>query len=295
MQNPITFVLSDSRRVNNHGFRTDLGGMDLSRFKTNPVMLYQHDPERVVGRWENVRIEDARLLADAVFDADDTLAAEVCRKVEAGFLRGCSIGLTVHDMQEVDGDYVATRSELFEASIVSVPADAGAVRLYDKNHEILSADALYLQFSITNHNPHEQMETMEQLQATVAEQNSRIATLSAEAESLRNENEALRRERTDMLLNAAVQDGRIRESERTLYATLAQQDYGTVCALLQSMPAAPASPVPTSLSGMMHRAPKQETGRETWSYLDWAKNDPEGLCRLRAEHPEQFAELAGRA
>ena len=62
-----SFVLSDGRIVNNHGFRIDLRGVNLDRFKANPVMLYQHDIERIIGRWDNIRVEDNRLMADAVF------------------------------------------------------------------------------------------------------------------------------------------------------------------------------------------------------------------------------------
>ena len=115
-----SFVLSDGRSVNNHGFRIDLQGVNLDRFKANPVMLYQHDIERIIGRWDNIRVEDNRLMADAVFDMEDAQGKEVSRKVEAGFLKGCSLGIIVEDMQEVDGVWVATRSEVFEASIVSV-------------------------------------------------------------------------------------------------------------------------------------------------------------------------------
>lgn len=292
-----TFVLSDSRSVNSYGFRIDLSGMDLSRFRSNPVMLYQHDTERVIGRWEGLRIEKGRLLADAVFDESDAQAQEVARKVDAGFLKGCSIGLMVREMAETEGETVATRSELFEASIVSVPSDAGAVRLYDENHKILSAEALYMQFSITNPKNHEQMERTEQLEATVAEQNGRIAELAAEVEQLRQENEQLRTERVDMLLSAALADGRIRESERVHYATLAQSNYETVRALLDGMaPNATVAQRPATLSGMLKHAPKTDDERTGWSYLEWAKKDPEGLNRMRAEQPERFEELAaGRA
>ncbi len=292
-----TFVLSDSRRVNSYGFRIDLSGMDLSRFRSNPVMLYQHDPERVIGRWEGLRIEKGRLLAEAVFDESDALAQEVSRKVEEGFLKGCSIGLMVRAMEETDGESVATRSELFEASIVSVPSDAGAVRLYDENHKILSAEALYMQFSITNPKNHEQMERIEQLEATVAEQNSRIATLDSEVEHLRQENEQLLAERVEMLLRAAVDDGRIRESERVHFERLAQSDYETVRALLDGMvPGVAGAQRPATLSGMMQHAPKAEDERSGWSYLEWSKKDPEGLRRMRTEQPERFEELAaGRA
>ena len=47
-------------------------GADLSVFENNPVMLLNHDDwDLPIGRWENIRIEGTRILADAVFDEDD--------------------------------------------------------------------------------------------------------------------------------------------------------------------------------------------------------------------------------
>lgn len=64
-------ILSDSSKENSKGFRIDLATLNTERFKTNPVMLYQHDPERIIGRWENLRIEGQLLKADAIFDTAD--------------------------------------------------------------------------------------------------------------------------------------------------------------------------------------------------------------------------------
>ena len=120
-------VLCDSAVVNSYGFRTEVEGIDLSRFVKNPVMLYNHDPERVIGRWENMDIEDGRLTAVPVFDMEDPFAAEIARKVEGGFLKGCSMGLMIKAMETRNGVDVATSSVLLEASIVSIPADENAL------------------------------------------------------------------------------------------------------------------------------------------------------------------------
>lgn len=38
------FVLSDGSTINSKGFRIDINGLDISRFATNPIMLYEHNP-----------------------------------------------------------------------------------------------------------------------------------------------------------------------------------------------------------------------------------------------------------
>ena len=88
----LTFVLHDES-VNTYGFRMLTGGANLEEFRKNPVMLLNHDDYSLpIGRWENIRVEGGRILADAVFDEGDPRAAEVKRKVENDFIRMASIG-----------------------------------------------------------------------------------------------------------------------------------------------------------------------------------------------------------
>lgn len=80
-----TFVVSDES-VNSYGFAVLTAGIDTSRFEKNPVMYYMHDREKgVVGRWENIRKDGKRLLADAVFDDSTELSKQVRGQVEKGF------------------------------------------------------------------------------------------------------------------------------------------------------------------------------------------------------------------
>ena len=55
-----------------------------------------------------------------------------------------------------------------------------------------------------------------------------------------------------------------------------------------------AIPAHESLSGKVaHSTGKTAVAdeRKDWTYLKWAKEDPEGLKRLKAEDPEAFEEL----
>jgi HK97 family phage prohead protease len=142
-----TFVLSDNSKINSKGYKIDLNGLDISRFTNNPVMLYEHNPERVIGRWINLQKNFTQLTANPEFDTDDPEALQIAGKVERGFLNAASIGIIVHEMDNINGVDIVTKSELFEASIVSVPADSGAVRLYNKKLECLSIDKLKLTLS----------------------------------------------------------------------------------------------------------------------------------------------------
>ncbi len=127
---PITFVLSDES-VNSYGFVVLTDGIDTSAFERNPVMLYMHNRDgNVIGRWENIRKVDKRLLGDAVFDDSTELAATVKKQVEKGFLRSVSIGIEQIATEELNGVQTVTKCRLIEASIVDIPSNENAVKLF---------------------------------------------------------------------------------------------------------------------------------------------------------------------
>ena len=126
---PITFVLSDES-VNSYGNVVLTEGIDTTAFERNPVMLYMHNRDgNVIGRWENIRKEDKRLLGDAVFDDSTELAATVKKQVEKGFLRSVSIGIEVITIEDLNGVQTIVKSRLIEVSIVDIPSNKNAVKL----------------------------------------------------------------------------------------------------------------------------------------------------------------------
>jgi hypothetical protein len=102
-----SFILSDES-INDRGFRILTSGIDLSRFESNPVMLWMHQRDTgggatqvlPIGRWENIRKEDGKLMADPVFDDNDRFAQLVRGKVENGFVKGASIGVRIKSVSD---------------------------------------------------------------------------------------------------------------------------------------------------------------------------------------------------
>lgn len=259
----MTFVLSDQNQVNSYGFRVLLSGGDFRRFRSNPVMLHQHDQGRVIGRWENLRLANGKsqLLADAVFDTGDALAQEVQRKVEDGFLKGCSIGMRILEMQEADGVCTATRWELVEASIVSIPADAGAVRLYDNNYQRLEQDAASAFVLTFNQNTNNM--TVEELSQQLQASNERVQQLEAQVQTLQQNQEQV----------------------TTLQAEVQQ--------LREQLEAKPQTKTVSLAAQLHHGAQPANNERTGWSFLRWAKEDPEGLALMKAERPDEYKALIG--
>lgn len=130
--NNITFVVSDES-VNSYGMVTLTDGIDTRRFEQNPVMFYMHERATIVGRWENIRKEDDKLLADAVFDDTTPIGKQVKDQVEKGFLRAASIGIEIVERKTIKGVDTVTKCILNEISIVDVPANENALKLYRRN------------------------------------------------------------------------------------------------------------------------------------------------------------------
>lgn len=127
-----TFIVSDERR-NSYGTVIKTDGIDISDFCNNPIMYYMHDRGAgVVGRWENIRKEGVQLLMDAVFDVSSELGARVGDQVEKGFLRCASVGVDNVRTEKIDGIETIVSCRLVEVSIVDIPANRNALKLYDK-------------------------------------------------------------------------------------------------------------------------------------------------------------------
>lgn len=127
-----TFIVSDETR-NTYGFIVLTDGIGINPFLKNPVMFYMHDREKgVVGRWENIRKEDKKLLADAVFDDSTELGTRVKKQVEGGFLRCASIGIEIISSEIQNGIETVTKCLLTEISIVDIPANENAVKLHKR-------------------------------------------------------------------------------------------------------------------------------------------------------------------
>ena len=129
-----TFLISDESD-NSHGFKVLTEGIDTTQFEKNPIMLYMHERPTIIGRWENLKKEDGKLYADAVFDTESEKGKEIARQVEKDFLRGASIGITYQKEDLKNG--VLEKCRLFEISIVDIGSNPNALKLYD-NTEIIN-------------------------------------------------------------------------------------------------------------------------------------------------------------
>ena len=287
-------VLCDSTTINSYGFRTDVKGIDLERFKKNPVMLYNHNPLQVIGKWENIDIFGDQLIAEPVFDMEDPFAAEIARKMKQGFIKGCSMGIVIKNLTQTKGIDTATNSVLLEASIVSIPADENALVVYEdekqqKKLSINEFNKLFYQMEANKNNkPIDNSQlTIDNLQAELAAKNDIISDLSAQIDELRKDLAEREYHEAEVAINAFVEKGIIKEDVKSIALAFYLQNPKDTITLFESIaPSTKAEPQPQiSLSTMLKQS--NGTPQRTWDDLDRAGE----LQRLKAVNPEEFRRL----
>jgi len=110
--------------VINHDAWTKSGGLD--GFKQNPVILFNHNYDRPIGRATSMEVTKEGLELGAKISKS---AGDVRNLIKDGVLGAFSVGFRVKDAEyneETDG-FEIKDAELFEVSVVSVPANQTAM------------------------------------------------------------------------------------------------------------------------------------------------------------------------
>lgn len=298
-------IINNEEVTNDRNWRLSNIGCDTSRFAANPVLLYQHSTDHVIGRCTDLRIEGAQLLCSVEFDEEDALARTVKRKLETGFLRGVSPGFLIEKMSFGEEYDTVDAWELLEVSIVTVPSNRGALRLYSREgiplderaeeayiHQ-LRATSTDLDYDMNNDNLHTPPPLPEVLSAkatealgvtphaTPAELNARIEALADENAENRAKLEEIRIAERDALISKAVNEDRLPEIHRATFTALYDKEPELCKAVLSAMK------VHTTLASQV--VPTAEPSSDTRFDGDWDELDrKELLAALRAENPELF-------
>lgn len=308
------FILNDETVKNSYGFRVLTSGIGMERFNANPICLNNHrnDTKDVLGTWSNVEKSETLLTATPDFDTEDPEGKEVVRKVEAGKLKACSIGIMIDPdgLQNLNGDLVVTKCELMEASIVAVPANANAVVLYSQEGEILTeAEIKMLCLNAQTINPftpkgekHENLENLNTMKIVLShlqlpEGSTEAAVLEAikgiEAKltasetaktELQTKYDALVKEKDDQLeadftaeLAAAQKDGRIEAKQVDAFKALKAEQGITI---LKGLPKR------QSVEGQITNP---EASANQYEKLGWEELRKQNkLAALKAEFPDIY-------
>jgi hypothetical protein len=300
------FILSDSS-LNVYGFRLLTSGYRIDEYRKNPIGYYMHQrDEGVMLRWDHLRIEGDYVLGKPVINMAHSRGSQTVDEIENGFLNAASVGDIVVVAYELQPDPAQEGAQMMvvtewynkECSLVDVPGNRNAFKLYDKeDKELHPADIIRgltsptpllpkaisaaLQLNDLADEPTALL-AVQQLQASAAQ----AVTLQQEKNELHELLNALQEQtaksQVQQLIDTALQ-------QHKLSAQLAQQlttDYANnptgLQHLLENMPAYVS--IVSRLQDTTNPALKPLLDK-TWDELD--KDNK--LQQLKAEHPSLYA------
>lgn len=318
---PKTFVLHDET-VNTYGFRMLTSGCDLTEFRKNPVMLLNHnDWSLPIGRWENIRVEGGRILADAVFDLRDKRengGAAIAAKVDNDFLRMASIGAWAPEEVSDDPLYqvagqtraTVTKWKAREASIVTIGSNHNALALYDKEGQLidltdLSAVIKLMDTATKSFTNSIEMNELNQLlnlsdTANAAQQVAALRGIIADRDRIKAENgtltariDTLNKAEKDKksaeaitLIDAAVKDGRLDAKGKETFIKLFDADFESAKASLEAIPQRGSVTRQIQEGANENAVELADLQKQSWDELDKAGK----LLNLKDKYPDLYAE-----
>src|SRR6185312_2457789 len=126
-------VVCSTDQVDRAGEVIVQGGIDLTNYRSNPIVLWQHDPEQPIARAIDIGVVAGKLQALVQFpDAGvSAKAVEVYGLIKAGVVNATSVGFDPLESEPMDpnrprGPQRYSKTGLMEFSFVSVPANPGA-------------------------------------------------------------------------------------------------------------------------------------------------------------------------
>lgn len=117
------------------GERVMVDGWQLKNYKDNPILLFMHDHTKPIGKATRVWVDKAagkpKLMFKAVLSEATDIGRAAKQLMDEGILNSFSVGFRPLEM---DGNRI-TKSELYEISLVSVPANPEARLVMAKSLE----------------------------------------------------------------------------------------------------------------------------------------------------------------
>lgn len=317
MPRTTSFVFNDETIPNSYGFIIPTSGINLKRFKQNPIMLNSHSnhTSSVLGKWENIKAENGKLTAEPVFDSDDEDVTKIQGKVDRGFIKSCSMGVTFNreNLKMVAGKLVLEKCELYEVSIVAVPSNANSIRLYapnsDKPLDDEEVKTLCLSLGDSTQkfeNENENVDTMKikltsvaalalgfaatQLEHNVDDVNAKIEKLSAEKnaaelrlEVLEDDAKAVAKAAVESQVELAIKAGKIPADKKEKFVNLGLLDAALLSDTLSGIPAK------KSLGAQIDN-PGDDAG-EVKTMDEFQKLSLEAQLSFKEEHPEAYKNI----
>ena len=124
MEFPFSSEYPVARYFGNEILSHGMESANLSRLNDGAPLLYNHDPDRMIGVVERAWVDGEKKRGYAkVRFSRNKFAQEVLQDVRDGILRGVSFGYSIDKMEEREDGLVATNWSPYEVSLAVIPAD----------------------------------------------------------------------------------------------------------------------------------------------------------------------------
>ncbi len=249
-----SFVISDES-VNDYGFMVRTGGIDLSFYEKNPVVLYAHNDDSEgedkvlpIGKG-TVYVKGTQLIGDVEFDQDDDFAIKIEKKVAGGFLNATSIRFLPLVISNSNNDASAStgggpikneigvveKCILREFSIVALGSNLNAVRLCSADGKSIDfSTAIKLSSNNQKNNNKSLMKEHLLLLASIAgitlkstdeaamqlELSTGLQKMAADYNNLKNQLAALNSKKVNDLVEAGIKSGKIPLAAKAAFVKL---------------------------------------------------------------------------
>jgi len=114
-----------------------------------PKMLWQHNMLDPIGTWDEYAEDERGLYMRGRIAIKSTKGRDVYELVKAGAIDGLSIGYVTKDYEMKGGARLLKAVDLFEASLVTMPANAAALVTGVKNADVRDIEAALRQMSFS--------------------------------------------------------------------------------------------------------------------------------------------------
>lgn len=308
---PKSITLS-TENLNHLGTWLPVAGAQLQDFRRNPVMFYDHQTYKMpIGHWENVRIENSRIIADPVFDEKDPDAQDVKRKWENGDINGASLGVDVLELSDDPSMLkpgqirpTVTKYKVYEASITPLPDNADCLTLRRGSLSLASGasmesvdlflpeikptfkmEKIALKLGLAKEATEEQI--IGKIDGLLANEKS-LLTLKKHIDGEASSLEADAKEAFDSLIEKDPENAlrvlKLARKQPALPATEPGEETEP-----EEKPAKVSDLIKQTLSRLGEKTGDQED-KESFDYLQ--RNDPQKLVNLRRTDPAKFQKLA---
>ena len=114
-----------------------------------PKMLWQHDMMDPIGAWDEYAEDERGLYMKGRIAIKSTRGRDAYELVKAGAIDSLSIGYVTKDYEMEGGARLLKEVDLFETSLVTMPANAAAMVTSVKNADVRDIEAAFRQMSFS--------------------------------------------------------------------------------------------------------------------------------------------------